>query len=144
MLVAALLVYAVARAHDLAHRGALGLAFAPSTEALLFRVEFLGGVLLPMVLLALPAVRANVRWLYGSALLVVMGFVTNRLNVAITGFEAAQGERLRAGLVGAGGHAHAGGDRLRGLRPGGAPPGRISRRRRPRPASAACAPRPEA
>jgi Ni/Fe-hydrogenase subunit HybB-like protein len=38
-------------------------------------------------------VRANVRWLYGSALLVVMGFVTNRLNVGITGFEAAQGQR---------------------------------------------------
>jgi Ni/Fe-hydrogenase subunit HybB-like protein len=38
-------------------------------------------------------VRGNVHGLYASALLVVMGFVTNRLNVAITGFEAAQGER---------------------------------------------------
>lgn len=93
VLVAALLVYAVARVYDLVHRHALGLAAGASAEALLFRVEFLGGVLLPMVLLAVPAVRANVRWLYGSALLVVMGFVTNRLNVAITGFEAAQGER---------------------------------------------------
>jgi Ni/Fe-hydrogenase subunit HybB-like protein len=93
VLVASLFVYAVARGYDLAHRQVLGLATGASTEALLFRVEFLGGVLLPMVLLALPAVRSNVRRLYASALLVVMGFVTNRLNVAITGFEAAQGER---------------------------------------------------
>jgi Ni/Fe-hydrogenase subunit HybB-like protein len=93
VLVAALLVYAVARVYDLVHRHALGLAAGASMEALLFRLEFLGGVLLPMVLLALPAVRANVRWLYASALLVVMGFVTNRLNVGITGFEAAQGQR---------------------------------------------------
>lgn len=93
VLVAALFVYAVARVYDLAHRHALGLAAGASLEALLFRVEFLGGVILPMVLLALPAVRSSVRWLYASALLVVTGFVTNRLNVAITGFEAAQGER---------------------------------------------------
>jgi Ni/Fe-hydrogenase subunit HybB-like protein len=93
VLVASLFVYAVARVYDLSHRHALGLAAGSSTEALLFRLEFLGGVLLPMALLAVPAVRSNVRGLYGSALLVVMGFVTNRLNVAITGFEAAQGER---------------------------------------------------
>jgi Ni/Fe-hydrogenase subunit HybB-like protein len=93
VLVAALLVYAVARIYDLVHRHALALAAGSSVEALLFRLEFLGGVLLPMVLLAVPAVRANIRWLYGSALMVVMGFVTNRLNVAVTGFEAAQGER---------------------------------------------------
>jgi Ni/Fe-hydrogenase subunit HybB-like protein len=93
VLVAALLVYAVARVYDLVHRHALGLAAGASAEALLFRLEFLGGVLLPMVLLAMPAVRANIRWLYGSALLVVLGFMTNRLNVAITGFEAAQGQR---------------------------------------------------
>jgi len=38
-------------------------------------------------------VRANCAGLYASALLVVMGFVVNRLNVSITGFEAAQGGR---------------------------------------------------
>jgi Ni/Fe-hydrogenase subunit HybB-like protein len=93
VLVAALLVYAVARVYDLVHRHALPLAAGATVEALLFRLEFLGGVVLPLVLLAVPAVRANVRWLYASALLVVMGFVTNRLNVALTGFEAAQGAR---------------------------------------------------
>jgi Ni/Fe-hydrogenase subunit HybB-like protein len=91
VLVAALLVYGVARIYDLFERHALARAFDGSMEALLFRVEFLGGVVLPMVLLALPFVRSNCRATYASALLVVLGFVTNRLNVSITGFEAAQG-----------------------------------------------------
>ena len=36
---------------------------------------------------------ANTRGLYGSALLVVLGFIVHRLNVSITGFEGAQGGR---------------------------------------------------
>jgi Ni/Fe-hydrogenase subunit HybB-like protein len=92
VLVAVLLVLVTARVYDLVHRHALGLAFEPSTEALLFRLELLAGAVLPMILLAVPKVRANAHALYGSALLVLMGFVTNRLNVAVTGFEAAQGE----------------------------------------------------
>jgi Ni/Fe-hydrogenase subunit HybB-like protein len=91
VLAAALFVYGVARIYDLAHRHVLGRSFDASREAFFFRLEFLGGVLLPMIFLALPAVRANCRTLYAAALLVVMGFVTNRLNVSITGFEAAQG-----------------------------------------------------
>jgi Ni/Fe-hydrogenase subunit HybB-like protein len=93
VLAAVLLVYVTARVYDLVHRDALGLAFASSPESLLFRLELLGGAILPLVLLALPKVRANVGWLYGSALLALMGFVTNRLNVAVTGFEAVHGER---------------------------------------------------
>ena len=49
------------------------------------------GVILPMLLLALPAVRRNSGRLYGAAVLVVAGFVVNRLNVSITGLEGAQG-----------------------------------------------------
>jgi Ni/Fe-hydrogenase subunit HybB-like protein len=92
ILFAALLVFGVTRIYDLVHRGALGLAFE-SAAALLFHVEFLMGVLLPLALLSRPEVRRNGRALYASALLVVMGFVVNRLNVSITGFEAALGGR---------------------------------------------------
>jgi Ni/Fe-hydrogenase subunit HybB-like protein len=91
VLVAALGVYGVARLYDLAHRGFLGAAFSGSRESLFFQLEFLGGVVAPMLLLAQPRVRRNTRGLYGSSLLVVLGFVTNRLNVSITGLEAAQG-----------------------------------------------------
>jgi len=91
VLVAALGFYGVVRVYDLAHRHALGRAFDGSAESLLFQLEFLLGVVLPMGLLARPAVRRHCQGLYASGLLVIMGFVVNRLNVSITGFESAQG-----------------------------------------------------
>jgi Ni/Fe-hydrogenase subunit HybB-like protein len=81
----------VARLYDLVHRGVLGEVFAGSKEALLFQLEFGLGVLLPMALLSRSRVRQNAGALYASALLVIMGFVVNRLNVSITGLEGAQG-----------------------------------------------------
>jgi Ni/Fe-hydrogenase subunit HybB-like protein len=93
VLVAVLGVYLVLRVFDLAYRGVLGQAFGLTYEALLFQLEFAVGLLLPFVLLAIPKVRANTRGLYGSALLVVLGFIVHRLNVSITGFEGAQGGR---------------------------------------------------
>ena len=90
-LIAVLGVYFVARLFDLSAQGALPYAFSLSYEALLFHTEFLLGVVAPMILLAFPKMRANSRTLYGASLLVVFGFVANRLNVSITGFEAAQG-----------------------------------------------------
>jgi Ni/Fe-hydrogenase subunit HybB-like protein len=91
ILVAALGVLGVLRLHDLWSRGALGLALGLSYESLMFGLEFLTGIVLPMALLAFPRVRANTDGLYASSLLVVLGFVVNRLNVSITGLEAAQG-----------------------------------------------------
>ncbi len=93
VLVAALGVYGAARLYDLVHRGVLGEAFTGSKEALLFQLEFGLGVLLPMALLSRSRVRQNAGALYASALLVIMGFVVNRLNVSITGLEGAQGGR---------------------------------------------------
>lgn len=90
-LVAALAVYGGVRVADLAWRGALPLALGLSREALFFQAELGIGVILPMVLLAWPAVRRNSERLYGAAMLVVAGFVVNRLNVSITGIEWSQG-----------------------------------------------------
>jgi Ni/Fe-hydrogenase subunit HybB-like protein len=91
VLVAALGFYGVVRLYDLVHRHALARAFDGSAESLLFLLEFLLGVALPMGLLASPAVRRHGQALYASGLLVILGFVVNRLNVSITGFESAQG-----------------------------------------------------
>jgi Ni/Fe-hydrogenase subunit HybB-like protein len=79
------------RAYDLIRRGAFPHAFSPTSEAALFLLEAGLGLLAPLALLASSAGRANVRRLYAAALLVVAGFVTNRLNVSVTGFEAASG-----------------------------------------------------
>ncbi len=87
----ALGVYGAARLGDLALRGVLGQAFSWGREASFFQLELAIGVILPMTLLALPAVRRNSGRLYGAALLVVAGFIANRLNVSITALEGAQG-----------------------------------------------------
>lgn len=91
VLVAVLGVYGVIRVFDLVNRGVLGQALSLSYESCLFLVEFALGLLVPLAMLAQPKVRTNSRGLYGAALLVVLGFVANRLNVSITGFEGAQG-----------------------------------------------------
>ncbi len=91
VLVAVLGFYGVVRVWDVVHRGVAGAVFTASNEALLVWIEFLIGVVLPFAVLAVPTFRANLRTLYAASLLVVLGFVANRLNVSITGFEAAQG-----------------------------------------------------
>ena len=49
------------------------------------------GAIVPMILLINPRVRASAKGLFASALLVVMGFVFNRLNIAITSIERSAG-----------------------------------------------------
>lgn len=87
----ALGVYGAARIADLASRGVLGAAFSSAREALFFQLELAIGVILPMALLATPAVRRNTGRLYAAAVMVVAGFIMDRLNVSITGLEGSQG-----------------------------------------------------
>jgi len=91
ILVAFLGVYGVTRVFDLGVRGSLGAAFASTYEASMFQLELVVGVVLPFLLLASPRARSGARGLYIASLLVVGGFVLNRLNVSLTGFESAQG-----------------------------------------------------
>ncbi len=86
-------VVAVFRIYDLVHRGVLEQAFRPSYEGGMFALELVLGVILPFLLLLMPKVRNDIRWLYPTALLAVMGFVVNRLNVSVTGLEGAAGTR---------------------------------------------------
>jgi len=91
VLLVALGVFAVLRVYDLFVRGALALAFQPTYEAGMFALEFLMGVVLPFVLLLSERTRTDIRRLYPTALLAVMGFVVNRLNVSVTGLERTSG-----------------------------------------------------
>ena len=92
LLVAALGVFGVLRLTDLWYQGALVLAFEPTYEALMFQLEFVVGVVLPFALLAVPRIRAASKGLYAAGLLTVLGFIVNRLNVAVTGLEGAAGK----------------------------------------------------
>jgi len=93
VLVVVLGVYAILRFEDLAHRGALKLAVQPSYEMYLFWLEISLGLILPLILLLQPKVRMSPGGLYLAAVLVVLGFIANRMNVSITGFEGSTGIR---------------------------------------------------
>jgi len=89
--VVVLLLYAVWKAEDLLVRGNLALVFQVTPESVLFWGEIALGVLLPLVLYALPRVRRSESGLFFASVLTIMGFVINRLNVAVTGMTASSG-----------------------------------------------------
>jgi Ni/Fe-hydrogenase subunit HybB-like protein len=82
--------YLVLRFLDLARRDALGYILRARTESYLFGLEILL-MLVPMLLLFRAAVRRSPPALYGSAVMVILGFVANRLNVSVTGMELGSG-----------------------------------------------------
>jgi c(7)-type cytochrome triheme protein len=88
VILAVLLVW---RFMDLHSRGNLHLAFEGSPESVMFWGEVALGIALPMVLFAVGRVRASQEGLFFGALLTIMGFMMNRLNVAITGMAGASG-----------------------------------------------------
>ena len=85
-------IYTVVRFEDLLHRRALTLLANGGWETILFLVEILLGSALPIILLLIPKVRESPKGLYLASVLCLLGFVTNRMNVAITGMEAATGQ----------------------------------------------------
>jgi Ni/Fe-hydrogenase subunit HybB-like protein len=93
VLVVVLAIYGILRFEDLYHRGVLHLVFVPGYEQGFFLLEIFLSVLIPLGLLMVPKVRESAQGLYFVAVLTLLGFVTNRLNVAITGVENAVGAR---------------------------------------------------
>ena len=93
VLIVVLGVYGILRIEDLANRGVLRLAFHPGYEMYLFWVEISLAIILPLILLVQRRVRSSANGLYFCAVLVVLGFITNRMNVSITGFEGSTGVR---------------------------------------------------
>jgi Ni/Fe-hydrogenase subunit HybB-like protein len=86
-------LYVVLRLGDLAWRGQIGALWPVDRAAGFFLLEITVGFILPLVLYAIPRVRRNSQWLYRTAQLAVFGFLVNRLNVGITGFEVISGVR---------------------------------------------------
>jgi Ni/Fe-hydrogenase subunit HybB-like protein len=95
VLVVVMAVYLILRFEDLLHRGILGQIVNPGAHAYernLFLVE-MGLLFGGFLLLCFKHVRTTAGGLYLSAVFVLLGFVTNRLNVSITGMEAQAGVR---------------------------------------------------
>ena len=93
VLVVVLALYGILRLQDLYHRGVLHLVLVPSYEQRFFLLEIVLSVIAPLGLLLLPKVRNSAQGLYLASVLALLGFVTNRLNVTITGVENAVGGR---------------------------------------------------
>jgi Ni/Fe-hydrogenase subunit HybB-like protein len=91
--VVALAAYAALKTIDFAARGTLGLLFQARPETAFFWAEIAIGVLAPIALLASRRVRENRNGLFLGAVMIIVGFVLNRLNVSLTGLEAYAGLR---------------------------------------------------
>jgi Ni/Fe-hydrogenase subunit HybB-like protein len=91
VLVVVLSVYGILRFEDLLHRGVLKMLIHPGYEVYLFWLEIGLSLILPLLLLSQKKIRTRAQGLYLASVLVVLGFITNRLNVSITGQESVVG-----------------------------------------------------
>jgi Ni/Fe-hydrogenase subunit HybB-like protein len=83
-------VYLWIRFLDLSHRHVFGLLALNRTETWLFALE-IALLAVPTVLLYQRSIRMQPGKLYACAVMVVFGFIANRLNVGITGLERGSG-----------------------------------------------------
>jgi Ni/Fe-hydrogenase subunit HybB-like protein len=90
VLAVVLSVYLMIRYLDLSKRGALHLLTINRTETWMFGLEILL-MAAPMLLLYQRRVRRSPAALYWCSVMYLFGFITNRLNVAVTGMESASG-----------------------------------------------------
>ena len=86
-----LAIYGVFRAVDLINRDATQYLWMWREETLLFWVEIALLVIAPLILLSMDKVRNVPQNLYFACAVVVAGFMTNRLNVSITGLQTSSG-----------------------------------------------------
>jgi Ni/Fe-hydrogenase subunit HybB-like protein len=75
-----LVIYLVVRLVDLAVQGNLALMFEGSKASLLFFIEIIGGVVLPMIILFSAAKAGSVNTIFMGQVLVIAGVVLNRFN----------------------------------------------------------------
>jgi Ni/Fe-hydrogenase subunit HybB-like protein len=86
-----LALYGLLRFQVLRRNGVLAAFAHPGYEEWMFALEFGLGVVLPIALVAIPAVRRSERGLVSASVCAVLGFVMYRLNVSVTGMERAAG-----------------------------------------------------
>ena len=86
-LLVALWVNALLRFEDYFHRGLLRQILRPSYEAYFLWLELALSFVIPITLLSFKKVRLSPNWLYLASVISLFGFITNRLNVSLIGFE---------------------------------------------------------
>jgi Ni/Fe-hydrogenase subunit HybB-like protein len=84
-------VYLMMKLVDLYDRHLLSLLVVPRTETYLYWLEIGIGAIVPLIWFSLARVRRSPRGLFLGALMVILGFILNRVNVTITGMESYAG-----------------------------------------------------
>ena len=90
-LLVALWVNALLRFEDYFHRGMLGQIIKPGYEAYFLWLELMLAFVIPITLLSFKKVRLSPDGLYLASVISLLGFITNRLNVSLIGFETYAG-----------------------------------------------------
>ena len=86
-LLIALWVNALLRFEDFFHRGMLRQILQPSYEAYFLWLELALSFVIPITLLSFKKIRLSPNGLYLASVISLFGFITNRLNVSLIGFE---------------------------------------------------------
>jgi Ni/Fe-hydrogenase subunit HybB-like protein len=87
VLLVVLWVNALLRVEDFFHRDQLANIVKPSYEAYFLWLELALAFVIPITLLSFKKIRRSPNGLYLASVICLLGFVTNRLNVSVTGFE---------------------------------------------------------
>ena len=82
-------LYLGIRLIDMLIAGDLRYMFAGDLMSILFWIELIVGVILPIIFFSMPSTRANRHRMFWSAILVVFGLIFNRLNISLIGFDGA-------------------------------------------------------
>jgi Ni/Fe-hydrogenase subunit HybB-like protein len=86
-LLVALWVNGLLRFEDFYHRDMLRQILKPSYEAYFLWLELALTYLIPITLLSIKKIRLSPQGLYLASIICLFGFITNRLNVSLIGFE---------------------------------------------------------
>ncbi|HTX20212.1 MAG TPA: Ni/Fe-hydrogenase cytochrome b subunit [Bacteroidota bacterium] len=87
VLAVVLALFFTVRIQDLLSRNALQFVFQPTYQSAMFLLEITLGVLIPFFLLLFKRIRMNRTGLFYTSALVIVGFVANRMNTAVTSME---------------------------------------------------------
>lgn len=79
-------LYLAAKVIDMANRGTFGYLSELSLPSVMFTLEVVLGVLLPMAIFLSSRLRQSVAWLFTGAALVILGVVLNRLDVFLIAY----------------------------------------------------------
>ena len=88
----AILAYMGLRSLDLVLRGVGTELLVVTPQSIAFWIEVVVGLMIPLAILLTPEFANSATWLFWSSIMVILGLLINRLNVAVVGITSVYGE----------------------------------------------------